>query len=108
MCIRDSYKHADSLDQAIRSIIGLDVEVVHERFTEFVQAHPNIGAHQIKFLDLLQKHIAKFGSIQVENLYEPPFTTLHTESLDGLFEEDMANELFNIIEGFGNKEAADE
>ena len=87
---------------------GLEAEVVHERFTEFVQSHPNIGAHQIKFLDLIQKHIAKYGSIQVEQLYEPPFTTLHTESLDGLFEEDLANELFKIIEGFASQGGDDE
>ncbi len=55
---------AGHLDQAIRSIIGMDGQAVHERFTQFVQEHPHLVSHQIKFLDLLQNHIAKYGSIE--------------------------------------------
>jgi type I restriction enzyme R subunit len=91
---------AGHLDQAIRSVIGMDAETVHERFTKFVQEHPNLASHQIKFLDLLQNHIAKYGSIEVDRLYEPPFTLLHTDSLDGLFDESTASELLNIIDTF--------
>ena len=102
--LKEYFSHAESLDAAIRSIIGMDAEMVHDRFTEFVQKHPSMGSHQIKFLDLLQNHIAKFGSIQLEQLYGPPFTTLHSDSLDGLFEDPLAEELFEIIESFGNEE----
>jgi type I restriction enzyme, R subunit len=91
---------AGHLDQAIRSVIGMDSAAVHERFTMFVQEHPNLASHQIKFLDLLQNHIAKYGSIEVERLYEPPFTLLHTDSLDGLFDEPLAEELMEIIGSF--------
>ena len=102
--LKEYFSHAESLDEAIRSVIGMDAETVHDRFTKFVQKHPTMGAHQIKFLDLLQNHIAKFGSIQLEQLYGPPFTTLHSDSLDGLFEDSLAEELFAIIESFGSKE----
>ena len=64
--LMDYFKHAESLDQAIREIIGMDGDEVRKRFTEFVQAHPNMASHQIKFLDLLQNHIAKFGSIKTD------------------------------------------
>ena len=98
--LMDYFKQAESLDQAIREIIGMDADAVQERFTQFVQAHSNMASHQIKFLDLLQNHIAKFGSIKTDELYEPPFTTLHSDSLDGLFEESLADELFEIIGSF--------
>lgn len=98
--LMDYFQQAESLDQAIREIIGMDADSVRERFTAFVQAHPNLASHQIKFLDLLQNHIAKFGSIKTDDLYEPPFTTLHTDSLDGLFEGPLADELFEIIGTF--------
>jgi type I restriction enzyme R subunit len=98
--LMDYFQQAESLDQAIREIIGMDADAVHERFTRFVQAHPNLASHQIKFLDLLQNHIAKFGSIKIDDLYQPPFTTLHSDSLDGLFDESLANELFDIIGSF--------
>ena len=98
--LMEYFQQAESLDQAIREIIGMDADAVQKRFTEFVQAHPNMASHQIKFLDLLQNHIAKFGSIKTDELYEPPFTTLHSDSLDGLFDESLANELFDIIGSF--------
>ena len=92
---------AGHLDRAIRSIIGLDAEAVHERFTAFVQEHPTLGSAQIRFLGLLQNHIARNGSIEVARLYEPPFTTLHTDSIDGLFpDEDQAHRIIQIIDSF--------
>ena len=96
----DYFQQAESLDQAIREIIGMDADAVKKRFTEFVQTHPNMASHQIKFLDLLQNHIARFGLIKTDELYEPPFTTLHSDSLDGLFEDSLADELFEIIGSF--------
>ena len=73
----------------------------HERFTAFVQQHPTLNSSQIRFLDLLQNHIAKYGAIEVARLYEPPFTTLHTDSLDGLFpDEEQASAIIQIIESF--------
>lgn len=98
--LMDYFEQVDSLDQAIREIIGMDADAVRERFTAFVQLHPNLASHQIKFLDLLQNHIAKYGSIRTDDLYEPPFTSLHTDSLDGLFDESLADELFVIIDSF--------
>ena len=98
--LMDYFHQAESLDQAIREIIGMDADAVQQRFTEFAQAHPNMASHQLKFLELLQNHIAKFGSIKTDELYQPPFTSLHTDSLDGLFEESLANEVFEIIGSF--------
>ncbi len=92
---------AGHLDLAIRSIIGLDASAVHQRFTAFVQKHPTLNSAQIRFLDMLQNHIAKYGAIEVARLYEPPFTSLHTDSLDGLFpDEEQAGAVIQIIESF--------
>jgi len=92
---------AGQLDLAIRSIIGLDAAAVNERFTAFVQQTPTLNSSQIRFLDLLQNHIAKHGAIEVARLYEPPFTTLHTDSIDGLFpDEEQAQGIIKIVESF--------
>jgi type I restriction enzyme R subunit len=94
------FPQVGGLDQAIRGIIGLDADRVHDRFTQFVQAHPTLASHQIKFLDLLQSHIARFGSIEIDRLYEPPFTSVHNDGLDGVFDDALATELLGIIESF--------
>jgi len=92
---------AGQLDLAIRGIIGLDAAAVNERFTAFVQQSPTLNSSQIRFLDLLQNHIARHGAIEVARLYEPPFTTLHTDSIDGLFpDEEQAHGIIKIVESF--------
>jgi type I restriction enzyme R subunit len=104
----DYFPQAGNLAQAIRGIIGMEAKAVHGRFEAFVQAHPNLASHQIKFLDLLQNHIARFGSIEVAQLYEAPFTSIHSDGLDGLFEESLIEELLDVVGGFqaqGSKES---
>jgi type I restriction enzyme R subunit len=92
---------AGHLDLAIRQIIGLDGQAVRRRFEHFAQTHPALTAQQVRFLDMLQNHIAHYGSITVERLYEAPFTTLHSDGLDGIFtDERTAQELLDIIETF--------
>ena len=55
----------------------------------------------MSFLNLLKNHISRYGAIEIEDLYEPPFTTLHSDGLDGVFvDEKMANELISIIDSF--------
>ena len=98
--LTDYYPHAGGLDRAIRGIIGMDGQAVHARFEAFVHAHPEISSHANKFLQLLQQHIARYGSIQIEQLYEPPFTTLHNDGPDGLFDGPLVEELLDIIESF--------
>ena len=49
--------------------------------------------------------IASVGAIELERLYEPPFTTLDADSIDGLFDdEDQIDELLALIASFKNPE----
>lgn len=89
------------LDVAIRSIIGMDPQTVHERFIEFAQRHPELTAKQITFLSLLQRHIATYGSIDIETLYESPFTNIDSRGLDGVFtDESQVDDLLTVISTF--------
>ena len=97
------------MDYIIRTIIGMDAEAVRERFTEFVHKHPEMSSRQISFINLLQVHISKYGSIEVEKLYETPFTTLHSSGLDGIFTDDkQSNEILSIIDSFKPEQTEEE
>ena len=78
---------AEPLDVAIRSIVGLDPELIAARFAEFARRHPMLTAKQTRFLGLLQNHIARFGSVTLDRLYEQPFTVVDADGLDGVFEK---------------------
>ena len=99
--LKEFFETADPLDHALRSIIGMDAEIVNERFSEFVARYSRLTANQVSFLNLLKNHISRYGSIELDQLYEPPFTTLHTDGLDGVFiDERMINDLISIIDTF--------
>lgn len=98
--LREFYDTALPLDFILRSVVGLEPEAVKHRFAAFVQKHPHLTAKQTRFLGLLQNHIAKYGSIEVERLYEDPFTVVDVNGLDGVFDDDDAEEVVHIISTF--------
>jgi type I restriction enzyme R subunit len=96
---------AEPLQHAIREIIGMDPKAVEQRFSDFARKHPQLTAKQTRFLALLQNHIARYGSITIDRLYDTPFTVVDADGLDGVFErEDEINDLIQVIRGFGPPE----
>lgn len=87
------------LDFIIRTLVGLEPDVVKARFENFAVRHP-LTAKQTRFLGLLQNHIARHGSINLERLYDDPFTLVDSDGLDGVFADAEADELIQIIETF--------
>jgi type I restriction enzyme R subunit len=97
-----------SLLTVFRGLVGLDAAAVERAFTEFVHKHPRLSSQQLRFLQLLQTHIAQNGGIELERLYEPPFTSLHAESMDGLFQDpEDVDDLLAILSVFEPKRASE-
>jgi len=93
------------LAQILRSIVGLEHEVVEARFTAFAQKHP-LGSQQLRFLALLKEHIRQHGAITTDDLFAAPFTSVHTEGVLGIFsDERQFDELLGIIKSFGTPPA---
>jgi type I restriction enzyme, R subunit len=96
-----------SLLAVFRGLVGLDAAAVEQAFTAFVHKHPRLSAQQLRFLQLVQNHIAQNGGIELERLYEPPFTTVHAESVDGVFTNPgEVEELLAILSAFEPKKAS--
>jgi type I restriction enzyme, R subunit len=76
---------SQNLALAIRRVIGLDAAKVSEHFKAFVQQYPALNSNQIRCLELLKSHVAIYGAIELERLWESPFTTLHAEGIDSIF-----------------------
>ena len=86
----------------IRTIVGMDPGAVREKFARFVQKHPKVTAKQIRFLSLLQNHISRYGTIEVERLYDAPFTVIDADGPDGVFEnEGDLRDLIEFVHSFG-------
>jgi type I restriction enzyme R subunit len=96
-----------SLLTVFRGLVGLDARAVEHAFTAFVHHHPRLSAQQLRFLQVLQNYIAQNGGIEIERLYEPPFTTIHAESLDGVFTDPHdVDHLLEIVNKFEPKRQA--
>lgn len=92
---------AEPLQFAIRTIIGMHPGAVKATFSEFARKHPKLTAKQTRFLSLLQNHIARYGSITVERLYDSPFTVVDADGLDGVFEnENEVSDLLEVVRRF--------
>ena len=99
---------AQPTDQLLRAIIGMDPEAVKECFQDFVNRHKKLNSLQIKFLEMLQNHISKYGCITVEQLYEDPFKMLDSDGIDGIFsDESQIDEVIDIIKLFPAPEVGD-
>jgi type I restriction enzyme R subunit len=95
-----------SLLTVFRGLVGLDPAAVEAAFTTFVHHHPQLSSQQVSFLRVLKHHIAENGGIELERLYEPPFTTIHRDSVDGVFQRDVeVNELLAILAAFEPRKA---
>lgn len=82
----------------IRSLIGLDREAAKAAFNSFLQ-DSRYGANQIRFIDEIINALTRNGVMEVKRLYDPPYTHIHDESLDGLFSADEGDKIVEIITG---------
>ena len=85
----------------LRSIVGHDHKAVEERFTVFAQAHA-LSSTQLRFLSLLKEHIRQYGALSLGQLFEAPFTTIHSEGLGGVFpNEQQLDQIVQLVRSFG-------
>jgi type I restriction enzyme R subunit len=97
---------AKRIDLAIRQIIGLDAAKVDEHFRAFVQKYPALNSNQIRFLELLKAHVARYGAIELEKLWDAPFTSIHGSGVDGVFTNStQVDDLLNLLSQL-NEQAA--
>jgi type I restriction enzyme R subunit len=95
-----------SLALAIRRIVGMDAVKVDEHLKSFVQQYPSLTANQIRFLELLKSHISTYGAIELDRLWETPFTALHAEGIDGVFTDSaQIDSLLELLENINNTAA---
>ncbi len=96
----------EALLATLRGLVGLDAAAVEAAFTAFVHGHPMLSARQMRFLSLLQTHLATNGGIELDRLYEKPFTDVHADGLDGVFSDNEIDEIEQIVRQFPARSTA--
>ena len=86
------------LGKFIRSIVGLDIEVVNNLFASYIQ-NENLQTAQISFLNKLINYLNTNGTLDKSLLVKPPFTETHDNGIIGVFsnEEDI-RKIISIVD----------
>ena len=88
-----------SLKLFIRKIVGLDRHAAKAAFARYLE-DSNFSANQIRFVENIIDHLTQNGIMNPGLLYEPPFTDIHDEGLDGVFNDDDADSLVSLVRSF--------
>lgn len=99
--LREFYPVTENLLSALRGIVGMDAKAVRAKFARFHQKYPTLSAMQLQFLTMLHNYIEQNGPVQMQDLYEAPFTHINANGPDGIF-TDVAqlDDLMAVIASF--------
>lgn len=88
----EAYKDMASLPLFIRGLVGMDRKAAMEAFSQFLDS-ARYSSQQIRFVELIIDQLTANGSVDIGQLYEPPFTAVHYEGPDGVFPDAQVEDL---------------
>lgn len=88
-----------SLKLFIRKIVGLDRNAAKAAFANYLVAG-NFSGNQIRFVENVIDYLTQNGVMNPGLLYESPFTDIHSNGLDGVFNDDEADEIVGLVRSF--------
>jgi type I restriction enzyme, R subunit len=98
-------EESQGLGLFIRSLIGLDREAAKQALAGFMDGK-GLSANQIEFLNMVADHLTQQGFMPVERLYEPPFTDVNPQGVEGVFSPQEADELIEVLDGVRRRAVA--
>ena len=87
-----------SLPVFVRSLVGLDREAAMAAFSSLIGAG-QASASQLQFIEEIVQHLTEHGAMPAARLYESPFTDIHAQGPDGVFETTTVEQLFKALGG---------
>jgi type I restriction enzyme R subunit len=94
--------HEFNLTKFVISLMGLSEEKVNAAFTDFYNEN-ELSSIQIQFLETLKAFLTTNGKIDPTKLYDAPFKNYHNLGIEGVFNEQQTNKIFDIIESFNDR-----
>lgn len=101
----ECYGRDKPLTLLIRSLVGLDRNAAKEAFGQFLDDN-RYSSQQIRFVEMIIERLTRHGVMEAGQLYEPPFTALHHEGLDGTFGDADADAIVATITAINRSAAA--
>ena len=93
-----------SLPVFVRSLVGLDREAAMAAFANLIAAG-TASASQLQFIEEIVQHLTEHGAMPAARLYESPFTDIHAQGPDGVFDGNKVEQLFRALQGLELQQA---
>lgn len=94
--IQQATEQSQGLGIFIRSLVGLDRETAKESFSQFVVG-TTATASQLEFIDLIVQHLTENGVMDIDRLYESPFTDISQQGPEALFQPAKVTEMVQVL-----------
>lgn len=76
-------------------------------FSKFLD-EDSYNPQQINFVNQIIDYLLSNGVLEIEQIFEPPFTNMHDESAYGFFDKDKVVELFSCVRSINANAVVDE
>jgi len=80
----------------LRKIVGLDRKAAEEVFASYLKDN-DLNPNQLRFINQIIDYLTIRGVMEPDLLYEPPFTDIHCDGVEGLFADDSIDDLIHLI-----------
>jgi type I restriction enzyme, R subunit len=99
------YGNQEQLGVFIRKLVGLDRQAAKKAFDEYLET-TSFNSRQIEFINLVIDYLTQNGVMEPELLFAHPFTNLHPQGPAGLFSDEDARKIVNIVKAIKRNAAA--
>lgn len=89
----------------MRSLVGLDREAATAAFAHLI-GPGTASASQLQFIEEIVQHLTEHGAMPAERLYASPFTDIHAQGPDGVFDAAKVEALFQALDTLALHQAA--
>lgn len=81
----------------MRQMLGLADEAANKIFHDFVNSQ-KINATQINFVSKITNYLNHNGTLDIDKLYEAPFSHIHSDGPDGVFADQQVDKIIEILD----------
>lgn len=60
----------------------------------------SIAIHQLQFIEEIIHHLTEHGAMPAQRLYASPFTDIHAQGPDGVFDGHKVAQIFSTLQPF--------
>jgi type I restriction enzyme R subunit len=92
----NAYGKQENLGFFVRSLVGLDKQEAKRAFNDFLDGK-SYNSNQIEFVNMVIDYLTKNGVMDAAMLYQPPYTNYNSNGLSGIFPDNEATKIVQIL-----------